>query len=692
MATKIMNSEPPSGTRLAVDIGGTFSDLVYVEEATGRVAVAKGPSTPAAPERGVLEVIEAEMPRSLLSEAELFLHGSTVALNALIERKGANVALITTEGFRDVLEIRRGERDVFTDVRWKAPAPLVRRSLRLEVGERILADGSIDRPLDVGDVVDAAALLAAEEIDCVAVVLVNAWVNSAHEEEVERLLRGCGFTGTISLSSGVSGEYREYERTSTTVIDAYIRPRVESYLRALGDGLGAEGFGGDCLMTTSGGGAVSFTEAQQRPFEHIQSGPVAGAVAAAALCRALGIERGVAADVGGTSFDTSLIVDGRPQLQYEGSVIGMPVQAPWVDVRSIGAGGGSLVAVDAAGRLQVGPRSAGADPGPACYGNGGTEPAVTDAALLLGMLGPGRLAGGLVLDAEQARTAMSSVAERVGLDVDALSRGVMEIAASHMANAVRQITLERGEDPREASLVAFGGAGPLLGSLLARELDIRSMVVPVHAGNFSAWGLLVQDVIREASATLVAPLDDDSLRRASAVVQQLASRLEARAGEGLARLGPPSLEASLSLRYRGQEYTLTVRAELDERGRIASAPADLRAAFIERHDRTYGHAQDEPVEVVSVRLRQVSGLSPLTATQTIEEHEGERESIRAFSFAAGAWTEFALVDRSWLSPGSITLGPAIVLEPTATTYIDDGDSTFVEPETHAMVITLRGRR
>jgi N-methylhydantoinase A len=522
MDTKIMNSERSSGTRLAVDIGGTFSDLVYVEEATGRVAVAKGPSTPASPERGVLDVVEAAMPRSLLSEAELFLHGSTVALNALIERKGANIALITTAGFRDVLEIRRGERDAFTDVRWKAPAPLVRRSLRLEVGERILADGSIDRPLDVADVVDAAAVLAAEGIDCVAIVLVNAWVNSEHEEEVERLLRGCGFNGTISLSSGVSGEYREYERTSTTVIDAYIRPRMESYLQALGDGLAADGFGGDCLMTTSGGGAVSFAEAEQRPFEHIQSGPVAGAVAAAALCRALGLERGVTADVGGTSFDTSLVVDGRPQLQYEGSVIGMPVQAPWVDVRSIGAGGGSLVAVDPAGRLLVGPRSAGADPGPACYGNGGTEPTVTDAALLLGMLGPGRLAGGLVLDAELARAAMGSVAERVGLDVDALSRGVMEIAASHMANAVRQITLERGEDPRQASLVAFGGAGPLLASLLARELDIRSLVVPVHAGNFSAWGLLVQDVIREASATLVAPLDDDSLRRASVVVDLLA--------------------------------------------------------------------------------------------------------------------------------------------------------------------------
>jgi N-methylhydantoinase A len=344
-------------TRIGVDIGGTFSDLIYLDDETGEVGVAKGPSTPAAPERGVIDVIRGEVDGAVVDRSSLFLHGSTVGLNALIERRGAVVGLLTTEGFRDVLEIRRGERAAVNDVRWKAPAPLIPRSLRLEVRERILADGALDVPVAAADVERAAATFREAEVDAVAVVLINAWINPAHELEVEKLLRAAGYDGHVSLSHRVSREYREYERTSTAAIDAYIRPRMATYLAELRAQLGDLGFSGDCLITTSGGGAIRFDEAEARPFECIQSGPVAGAVAASELCRALHLDRAVTADVGGTSFDTCLIVDGHPAVEYEGTVIDMPLQAPWVDVRSIGAGGGSLVTVDAARAPSPAPRA-----------------------------------------------------------------------------------------------------------------------------------------------------------------------------------------------------------------------------------------------------------------------------------------------------------------------------------------------
>jgi N-methylhydantoinase A len=657
-------------TRIGVDIGGTFSDLIYVDDATGEVGVAKGPSTPAAPHEGVVGVVRDEVGRDVVERASLFLHGSTVALNALLERRGARVGLITTAGFRDVLELRRGERAAINDVRWKAPEPLIPRRLRLEVGERVLADGSIDTPLAAADVERAARTLIDAGVECAAVVLINAWVNPEHELRVEELLRAADFDGAVSLSHRVSGEYREFERTSTAAIDAYIRPRMSTYLAALRERIGAMGFAGECLITSSGGGAVPFAEAERRPFEHIQSGPVAGAVAAGDLCRALGLARAVTADVGGTSFDTCLIVDGQPELQYEGRVIDMPVQAPWVDVRSIGAGGGSLVTVDPAGRLQVGPRSAGADPGPACYGRGGVEPTVTDAALLLGMLGPGLLAGGLRLDAAAARAAYAPVAERLGLAIDDVARGVLTIAATNMANAVRQITLERGEDPRGAALLAFGGAGPLLAGLLATELDMELTVVPPHAGNFSAWGLLVQDLARGASATLVRPLADDALPAVTATLAALFADLRAR-GAGVAEAGEPVLEAVLDVRFSGQEYTLSVPVALAADGALRESAEEIRSAFVERHRRTFGHAQDEACELVTVRATMRVPLPAPSAGGTAAVLPGDAPgSAEAFSFALGRRTEFALADRAALAPGRTLAGPAIVVEPTSTTYVD----------------------
>ncbi len=391
-------------TRIGVDIGGTFTDLVFYDEETGETHDGKVPTVPHAPEEGVAEAVRRHVPADVIRRARFFLHGTTVGLNALLERRGAKVGLLTTAGFRDVLEIRRGDRAEMYNLFWRQPAPLVPRHRRLGVTERMRADGVVHRALDPDSVREALAALRTEQVDAIAVCLLNAYANPAHELAVEALLREAGFAGGISLSHRVSGEFREYERTSTTVIDAFVRARMSNYLQRLDVTLRDLGFTGACLITRSGSGSMTFAEAEQRPFETIMSGPVGGAQGASELATTLGIKSLITADVGGTSFDTALVLDGRPQILYEGVIDGMPVQTPWVDVRSIGSGGGSIAHVDVGGLMRVGPRSAGAVPGPAAYGKGGQEPAMTDAAAYLGMLGPGRLASGITLDVASRRT------------------------------------------------------------------------------------------------------------------------------------------------------------------------------------------------------------------------------------------------------------------------------------------------
>jgi N-methylhydantoinase A len=660
-------------TRIGVDVGGTFSDLVVYDDSTGEVKVAKGSTTPASPDEGVARVISEAVPKPLLEQAAFFLHGSTVALNALLERKGAVVGLLTTEGFRDVLELRRGDRAAMNDLLWLPPPPLVPRRLRLGVRERVLADGTVDTPIQEDDVVRAHAVFAAEGVECVAVIFLNAYANPSHELAAEAALRAAGFTGDISLSHRVSGEYHEYERTSTTVIDAYIRPRMAFYLRQLEDTLSTLGFAGSCMITSSGGGAMMFGDAETRPFETIMSGPVAGAVGAGELCRTLGLTTAVTADVGGTSFDTCLIRDGRPDVKYEGSVEGMPIQAPWVDVRSVGAGGGSIAYVDEGGLLRVGPRSAGAEPGPACYRRGGTEPTVTDAAAFLGMLAEGRLAGGVSLDIEAAEGALLTIAPPLGLDTTEVAKGVLTIVNSNMANAIREVTIEQGQDPRDAALIVFGGAGPLFGTLLARELDITRIVVPPHAGNFSAWGLLAQDVTQTVAQTSILPLDGDGLAASAEVLNELFARLGANGNVNGNGAGATEREASLDMRFVGQEYTLTIPVEMAG-ARLLAEPETLRVAFMREYERTFGHSMDEAVEVVSVRATLRTPLPRREEKQATSQGPAAdaATTLNAYSFTQGRRIPFAVVERGSLTLGTSAHGPMIVLEPTATTYVDAG--------------------
>ncbi|MSO94871.1 MAG: hydantoinase/oxoprolinase family protein [Thermoleophilia bacterium] len=658
-------------TRIGIDIGGTFTDLIYYDDETGRVEIAKTATTPGALERGVLQAVRIAVPPALVRSTRYFMHGTTIGLNALLTRSGASTGLLCTEGFRDVLEIGRGDRAVMYDIFWKRPMMLVPRRHRLTVRERIRADGEILTALLEEDVTVALATFADAGIESIAVCLMNAYVNPVHELEIERILRVHGFDGEISLSHRLSREYREYERSSTTVIDAYIRPATGRYLEGLLRGLAEIGFAGDVLVTRSGGGALSAAELAIRPFEAIQSGPVAGVEGAAELCRAHGWKLAITADVGGTSFDTALIVDGRPHVKHEGEIVGWPLQTSWVDVVSIGAGGGSIAYADG-GLLRVGPRSAGAEPGPACYGRGGTEPTVTDAALVLGMFGDGTLSSDFRLDRDASERALKPLADELGMAVDEAARGVLTVAAAAMAEAIREITVGQGEDPRQAKVITFGGAGPLFGTMLATELGVPEIAVPPYAGNFSAWGLLGQDVTKEAAQTIFRVLSSSLIDDLNRILGEMFERTEHQEQPGSA---PSERVVGLDLRYVGQEHTLTVERPAPDGQLLPEHIEAIKQSFAGEYERRFGTTLDEQLEVVTVRATARQSL-PRKAHQHLFAGAAtgvERPpTVRAYSFARRDWLEFAVLERASIESDRPVDGPAIVFEPTATTYLDAG--------------------
>jgi N-methylhydantoinase A len=664
--------------RIGVDVGGTFTDVVVVGAADGGAVVTKEPTTPSAPEEGVLRALDRAVPREVLAGSAYFLHGTTAGLNALLEGRGAKVGLLATRGFRDVLEVRRSSYGEVWNPLWRPPPPLVPRRLRLPVTERVMADGAVHTPLVEDDVAAALAVFRAEGVESVAIAFLHAYAAPDHELQAEALLSTLGFAGAVSVSHRVSGEYREFERTATTVLDAYLRPVLVAYLDRLEAGLRERGFAGELLVTRSGGGALTFGEARRRPFETIMSGPVAGVEGASRLARELGLPSAITADVGGTSFDTCLVTDGRPAVLFQGEILDLPVQAPWVDVRSIGAGGGSIARVDAGGLLRVGPHSAGAEPGPAAYGRGGSEPTVTDAALVLGLLGPAELAGGaLRLDRELAVGAIAPHAERLGLELEEVARGVIVIAASSMAGAIKAITVERGEDPRRAALVAFGGAGPLFATLLARELGIHTVVIPPFPGNFSAWGLLGADIARSAARTRILPLDDGALTAAGRLLAELFRSIDGHPGPGA-----PSdavREAALDLRFTGQEHTLSLPVRLDG-DRIGAPASEVENAFHEAYARVFGLDLRDPVQLVTVRATVRTPLpEPVLPASAAAGPERAAAEVDAYSFTEGRMRRFALRARSTLAPGTSLTGPAILVEDTATTVVDAGFVALAHP-------------
>jgi len=663
-------------TVIGVDVGGTFIDVVSLDRETGEVAIEKQPATP---ERLGEEVVTALFRLPARGDVERILHGSTIAINTLLQRTGACVGLITTRGFRDVLELARGNRPHIYDWVWVPPEPLVPRDLRREVNERLGPRGEELVPLDLAGLAREVDALVADGVEAIAVCFLHAYTNPKHERAAAEAIHERHPSIPVTLSSDTASEWREYERTSTSTINAYVQPLVGGYLRALRDRLDVEGVTAPLGMMQSNGGVMSAERALALPVRTLSSGPAGGVIGVSALARRLGHADAICADVGGTTFDVAIIEDGRVQERTESEIAGLPVLAPTVDVHSIGAGGGSIAWIDDLGGLRVGPRSAGARPGPACFGFGGEDPTVTDCHLVLGRLDPERFLGSrMKLDAERAGRAIEErIARPMGMSLDEAADGILRIAEHAMANAIHGMTVERGLDPRSFVLYAYGGGGGLFAAATAAELGIRTIVIPRSPANFSAWGILLSGYREDVATTRVLPLDDAAMR---SVVAELGSLTE-EAVERLGSLGLAndriSIERRADLRFHGQEHTVTV--DVEEGWGPADAPR-LRDRFVERHRRLYGHGDPgAAVEVVTVRAR----ATVPTDVSVWQRHDpsgssGPRTS-RPVSFReAGGVVPTPIHDRDALAVGEYVAGPAVVEEWTSTTLVPPGWSVHTD--------------
>ena len=678
------------GVRIGVDVGGTFTDLVVV--ADGAVHSLKVPSTPDAPEQGVLDAIEAgERDGSVDPTAVSFCsHGTTVATNAVLEGEWAETALLTTEGFRDALEIGRQDRPDIYDFRAEKPDPVVPRDRRFEVPERLDERGRVLRDLDESAVADLAEEVQHAGVESVAVCLLFAFEDDTHERRVAEILREAGVDVPISLSSVVLPEIREYERTLTTALNAALVPVLDDYLAGLVTGLRDAGVGAPLTLMASNGGTLSADAARERPVNTLLSGPAGGVQGAAFVAGRAGYDDLLTMDMGGTSCDVSLVRDGEPLVTTETAVGDYPVGVPSVDVHTVGAGGGSLAWVDAGGALRVGPKSAGADPGPVCYGRGGQKPTTTDAHYLLGRIDPDAFVADLAVDRETVADALRThVADDLGLGVREAAQGVLDVANANMERALRVVSVERGHDPREFALVAFGGAGPLHAASLAGSLDIPEVVIPPTAGVLSALGLLVSDLVTDDSTSRV--------RRWEAVdPDALAETFAEFAERGRTRLADESpaeirVEPSLDLRYVGQSYELSVdvpeavadtESATAESAEIALDADDLAAVaerFHERHRDRYGHASpDEPLELVTIRLRTRGVVEPPDIAPARREGDPE-DAIRTTRVVGfdGTDHETPVYDRDGLPAGEEFAGPAVVEGSESTTVVRPGQQVRV---------------
>ncbi len=657
---------------IGIDIGGTFIDVVLAgERETG---LFKFPSTPDAPDRGVLEGLERLIERGIFAPADVsgIAHGSTVATNALLEGKWARTALITTRGFRDVLEIGRQNRPDLYDLSVDRPVPIVPRDLRFELTERVDAAGDVVTPLDEGEVRALIPVLRETRAEAIAVVFLFSYLNPEHERRVGRLLSE-SLDLPVTLSCDVLPEFREYERTSTTVICAALRPVIGRYLGELERGAGALGLPTDWRIMQSSGTVTDGQHAEAEPVRILLSGPAAGVQGARAIGEIAGERELITMDMGGTSCDVSLIRGGALARTTSGAIGGHPIAQRMIGIHTIGAGGGSLAWIDSGGALRVGPRSAGAIPGPACYDRGGDQPTVTDAHIVLGHLLPDLPIGGLpFLNVEAARRAVGTIAEPLSVSIEAAAEGILEIADAAMERAIRVISIERGHDPRDYVLLAFGGAGPLHAVSIARRLSIPRVLVPATAGVLSALGLLTSEIGYDTSRSVVRRLS--SLRPGD--VRVVVEELEGQGAGGLRRQGIEGSgihhEVSVDLRYVGQSHELNVRLpEIEEPGRPFAA---LTESFHVAHETRFGHSDPgEEIELVTVRVRSVGPPSLSEIPRFTEEGALDARTVEA-RFAGVEFARTVVIHRGSLVGGSEIEGPTIVVGSDATLLVPPGVS------------------
>ncbi|MCY3907051.1 MAG: hydantoinase/oxoprolinase family protein [Anaerolineaceae bacterium] len=665
--------------RVSVDVGGTFTDVIVLDEDSGDIQLDKVATTPANPAEGVLEGFDKVGAQT--GEIEYFVHGTTLGINAMLTRSGAKVAFVTTRGFRDIYVLGRTDREPMYDFKYKKPKSLVPRSLCFEVTGRLNYKGQVLTPFDADQAREVAQRIVDQGVESVAVCFLHSYANPAHELDFEKVFQEVAPQISVTLSHRLSRVYREYERSSTTVIDAYIKPITRTYLTRLNSELVDGGFNGNFLMTRSGGGAMTLDTAREEPAHLVLSGPAGGVIGGAFLGKLIDLPNMITVDMGGTSLDSSLIAGGEPTVENEQVFQTLPISIPTIDIHTIGAGGGSIAWVDEGGHLQVGPQSAGADPGPACYSKGGQQATFTDAALQIGFLNPDNFLGGEIdIDPALAEAAIERLAQQLGMGLQDVAAGIVSILEAKMAGAVRVISVERGYHPRDFALCAFGGGGAFVAANISRELGVPLAIIPPGPGNFSALGMLMVDVVHDYARTHITGLVDMDPAQANQVYTELAAQGQAALASDGFGADQQQYLPSAEMRYRGQEHTVNIPLP-----GVTLSTDDIpliTERFHAAHLQQYGHSMmQDPIEIVTLRLRAV-GLLPRPDLARAEPGSGDlaaasRGSRMVFDRSSSSEIEYQVYDRMKLGAGDSLSGPAIVEEPSSTTMVHTGDTLTV---------------
>lgn len=667
--------------RVGIEVGGTFTDLVAI--GPDGIAVTKVPSVPKAPDEGAFNALIASgIPVATIDD---LAHGSTVATNAVLERKGFPTAFVTTKGFRDILALQRHGRSRIYDLEYRKPEPVVTRAGSFEVAERMLADGTVLEPLDEAGI--QAALVPAlrqGRYEAVAICLLNAYVNPEHERRLSAILASALPGVHITISSDLTREFREFERASTTTLSAYVQPVIDRYIARFRERLRGAGFKGRFSVMQSNGGRLPAEAMRANAISALLSGPAAGVMGAIRQTGRSGYKNLVTLDIGGTSTDVCVVTGGAPQLTQEFSLDGLPIRIPLLDINTIGAGGGSIIWVDDGGMLRVGPHSAGADPGPACYGRGGTLPTLTDAHVVRGTVRPEAFLGGrMTIDPEASVRALEPIAERFGMSLEAAADSAVALANANIVRAIQLISTERGHDPRDYVLVPYGGAGPLHAAQVAAELGIGTIVVPPSAGIISAYGLIASDFVLFESLTRRVPADETAaatLRDVFAIMRERALSRAREAGLG----SKVQLTMTADMRFVGQAFEVPVAFNEREIKRMTSA--GVRRRFGAAHHRVFffGGEAEKPIEFVSFRLGLSAPLKELPLLVETDAQSAEEKAIRLYD--AKRWHDGRLRSRAALELRDRVQGPALLEDPTSTLYVppgwtawrDENDNTVLE--------------
>lgn len=661
--------------RLGVDTGGTFTDIALIHEQTGKVHVAKVPSTPHDPSEAVINGVHEIVNQTGIDVENIsfFIHGSTVATNALLERKGARTALLTTKGFRDVLEIGRQSRPKLYDFKARKKPPFVTRDLRIEVSERIKANGEVLEPLDTEEIREIARRLKSEGVQSIAVCLINSYMNDTHEKKIGHILQEEYPEAYVTLSSEVLPEFKEYERTSTVSANAYVLPKMKGYLNRLVGSLKETGVSSELYIMQSNGGIITAESAMHTPARTVLSGPAGGILAGLFIVETTPYKDLITIDMGGTSLDTALIEKGKPQYTTMSEVEGNPIKLPMIEMHTIGSGGGSIAWIDAGGALRVGPQSAGAMPGPVCYNKGGMEPTVTDANVILGRINPGYILNGkMKMNLELARQVMKEkIADPLGITIEEAAEGILKVVNANMIRGIRVISIEKGHDPRNFSLVAFGGAGPVHAVDIGMELGCQEIIIPPNPGITCAMGMLMADVRHDYVQTILSSVSRLKLEEANAVIAHLAQEAQEQLRKEGFTTADIHLQVALDLRYLRQAYEIDVPVQ----------GLTLNAALLEQavrdfhmlHHKIYGFSREgETIELVNVRLTAIGAIPKIQFDKRKNASKAPEAVPSRKVFFDGQFVDTTVRNRAALRAGDVVAGPAILEQLDSTIVIHPG--------------------